>query len=105
MVGVDALGRPAGESAGADRAARAIATAGCRDFNRRRTGRRRRSPWNRYGRRSRARQSRLDGIYHRMTSMQLVQRSQTTKYIFVTGGVVSSLGLSLIHISEPTRLL
>jgi CTP synthase len=27
-----------------------------------------------------------------MTSMQLAQRSQSTKYIFVTGGVVSSLG-------------
>jgi CTP synthase len=27
-----------------------------------------------------------------MTSMQLAQRSHTTKYIFVTGGVVSSLG-------------
>jgi CTP synthase len=35
----------------------------------------------------------MDGFYHRMTSMQLAQqRSQTTKYIFVTGGVVSSLG-------------
>jgi CTP synthase len=33
------------------------------------------------------------GIHHRMTPMQSTQqRSQTTKYIFVTGGVVSSLG-------------
>jgi CTP synthase len=33
------------------------------------------------------------GIHHRMTLMQSTQqRSQTTKYIFVTGGVVSSLG-------------
>src|SRR6185503_12333607 len=34
------------------------------------------------------RQSRMDGFHHGMTSMQLA----TTKYIFVTGGVVSSLG-------------
>jgi CTP synthase len=33
------------------------------------------------------------GFHHRMTLMQSTQqRSQTTKYIFVTGGVVSSLG-------------
>jgi CTP synthase len=33
------------------------------------------------------------GIHHRMTLMQPTQqRSQSTKYIFVTGGVVSSLG-------------
>jgi CTP synthase len=34
----------------------------------------------------------MDGFHHRMTSMQLAQRPQSTKYIFVTGGVVSSLG-------------
>src|SRR4029079_15808154 len=47
----------------------------------------------RYGTRPRARQPRMVGIHHRMTPMQSTQkRSQTTKYIFVTGGVVSSLG-------------
>src|SRR5512143_84806 len=34
----------------------------------------------------------MDGFHYRMTSMQLAQRTQSTKFVFVTGGVVSSLG-------------
>src|SRR3954447_4394884 len=34
----------------------------------------------------------MDGLHYRMISMQLAARPHTTKYIFVTGGVVSSLG-------------
>jgi CTP synthase len=34
----------------------------------------------------------MDGYHHRMISMPVAQHVSTTKYIFVTGGVVSSLG-------------
>src|SRR5437667_12029719 len=34
----------------------------------------------------------MDGLQRTVTSMQIPPKTQTTKYIFVTGGVVSSLG-------------
>src|SRR6185312_1680587 len=88
----DAVGRASRQPARADRATRAASTARGGHRHRRRIGRRAGTPGHRHRRRSGTSEPRLGGTHYRMIGMQIVQRPNTTKYIFVTGGVVSSLG-------------
>src|SRR3954452_14479327 len=87
------MGGASGERLRTNRTPRATSTARRWYEHRRGVGGRAIAARHRHGRRPRARQSRMVGIHYRMTLMQSTQqRSQSTKYIFVTGGVVSSLG-------------
>src|SRR5439155_3014615 len=90
--GARLLGEPSSASARAPRTTRATSPARCGAAHGCRGDRRSARAGHRYRRRSHSGQRVMDGPDDRMTQMHIQARSQTTKYIFVTGGVVSSLG-------------
>ena len=86
------LGRAARPSARAHRAAGAAAPARARHAHGRRDHRRRRTQRHRHRSRSGAGEFAVGDLHDDRELMQTTTRQHTTKFIFVTGGVVSSLG-------------